>query len=154
MVCGCATSYRWQPAGQALPPGAYETVEQRRWAHLFVFGLIGRSFVDLRDVCPGPLGEGLRTGPTLETILVSVFSVGIYTPVEHRFTCILPPPGPPLVPPAIQAPPSDPPAPLQKGGHTSQELAPIQDPDLEGLEDLVDSEDTGSAPELPAPEEP
>lgn len=154
MVCGCATSYRWQPAGQALPPGAYETVEQRRWAHLFVFGLIGRSFVDLRDVCPGPLGEGLRTGPTLETTLVSVFSIGIYTPVEHRFICIVPPPGPPLVPLAMQAPRPAPPAPLPDGEHPSQELEPIQDPALEEFEDIVDSEEADSAPELPSPEEP
>lgn len=104
VVSGCATSYRWPPGGAAVAPGTYQTVEQRRWAHLFVFGLIGRSYVDLRDVCPGPLGEGLRTGATLETTLVSLFSLGIYTPVEHRFTCLVPPPGPALVPQALRNP--------------------------------------------------
>lgn len=151
MVSGCATSYRWQPAGRTLPPGAYETVEQRRWAHLFVFGLMGDSVVDLRDVCPGPLGEALHTGPTFETILVSVFSFGLYTPVEHRFTCIVPPPGPPLVPLAFQAPPADAPAPTPESGHTP-DLA--KDSDLEPSADAVESEEAASAPELVPPEEP
>lgn len=110
LTCACTTSYTWRPARlpndkdprspepRVLPSGARPTVEQARWAHLFVFGLIGQSSVDLRDVCPGPVAERLRTGMTLPTTLVAAITLGVYTPLEHRFTCVVPPPGPLHIP--------------------------------------------------------
>ncbi len=107
-IGGCTTTYRWTP-GHGGPPGTRarstqtsgQTSEQSRWAHLFVFGLIGTSSVDLRDVCPGPVGAGLRTGMTFKTTLVSVLTLGIYTPLEHRFSCVIPPPGPLTIPKVV-----------------------------------------------------
>lgn len=103
-TCGCTTTYRWKP-GHVGPPGtkapSAQTAEQSRWAHLFVFGLIGTSSVDLRDVCPGPVAAGLRTGTTLGTTLVSVITLGVYTPLEHRFSCVIPPPGPLTIPKVV-----------------------------------------------------
>ncbi|NLE87070.1 MAG: hypothetical protein GX607_11805 [Myxococcales bacterium] len=103
-TCGCTTTYRWTP-GHVGPPGtrarSMQTSEQTRWAHLFVFGLVGTSSVDLRDVCPGPVGAGLRTGMTFKTTLVSILTLGIYTPLEHRFSCVIPPPGPLTIPKVV-----------------------------------------------------
>lgn len=116
-TCACTTSYRWKP-GRLGPPGtkaaSMATSEQSRWAHLFLFGLIGASSVDLRDVCPGPVAAGLRTGTTVETTLVSLITLGVYTPLEHRFTCVIPPPGPLTIPKVVL-----------------EETAPLQ-PELEG----------------------
>jgi hypothetical protein len=130
LTCACTTDYTWRPArlpgAQAAPTpdprglasGVRPTVEQARWAHLFVFGLIGQGSVDLRDVCPGPVAERLRTGMTLPTTLVAVITLGVYTPLEHRFTCIVPPPGPLHIPRV-----------------TLEETAPLQREEEEGFPD-------------------
>jgi len=38
---------------------------------------------------------------TFKTTLVSILTLGIYTPLEHRFSCVIPPPGPLTIPKVV-----------------------------------------------------
>ncbi len=72
---GCAASL---PA--AAPP-------HQHWVPGYVFGLWGKAELDVRDDCPTTGAESVRIGTTWSTLLVSVATLGAYTPREVRVQC-------------------------------------------------------------------
>lgn len=191
LTSACTTSYVWRPGrlerdtassddaagapaqdpSRSLPSGSARpsepldlrgTVEQTRWAPSFLFGLIGRSFVDVRDVCPGPVAQRLRTGITVPTFLVSVVTLGVYTPIEHRFECVIPPPGPLFIPRVTleESAPLEPEEPLFETFAEEQappeRAVPLEDripaDDDETLEEEELDGATADAPGLPDPD--
>ena len=56
------------------------------WTSFFVFGLVGTEHVDVREYCRGAVAE-VRTGANAGTVVVSVVTLGIYTPRKVYVTC-------------------------------------------------------------------
>ncbi len=59
----------------------------RHWVPAYVLGIWGKAELDVRDDCPTTGAAGVFIGPTWQTILVSVGTVGLYTPREVRVYC-------------------------------------------------------------------
>jgi hypothetical protein len=59
----------------------------RHWAPAYVFGIWGKADLDARDDCPTSGAADVFIGPTWQTILVSVGTLGMYTPREVRIRC-------------------------------------------------------------------
>ena len=74
-MLGCA------PARPAAEP------VREHWVPGYAFGIWGRSELDLRDDCPTTGAARVRIGPTWSTLLVSVLTLGIYTPREVIVHC-------------------------------------------------------------------
>ena len=72
--------------GCAAPPPA-ATPAHEHWVPGYVFGLWGKADLDVRDDCPTTGAESVRIGITWSTLLVSVITVGMYTPREVRVHC-------------------------------------------------------------------
>ncbi|HEY4103111.1 MAG TPA: hypothetical protein VGM44_04440 [Polyangiaceae bacterium] len=70
-------------------PRAAEPVREH-WVPGYVFGIWGRSELDARDDCPSTGVARLRIGPTLPTLLVSLATLGMYTPREVVVHCRAP----------------------------------------------------------------
>ena len=66
----------------SIPPGSQ--VEQ--WTDHYLFGLIGHEEVDVRLFCPGEVAS-IRTGGNVATDLVTVLTLGIYSPRKVYVTC-------------------------------------------------------------------
>jgi hypothetical protein len=60
------------------------------WVPGFAFGLYGKAELDVRDDCPSTGAASIRIGTTWSTLLVSVVTLGIYTPREVRVQCKAP----------------------------------------------------------------
>jgi hypothetical protein len=78
LCCSCATT-----TGAALPP-------REHWVPGYVFGLWGKAELDVRDDCPVTGADSVRIGVTWSTLLVSLLTVGMYTPREVRVQCRAP----------------------------------------------------------------
>lgn len=65
------------------------------WTDFYVFGLVGDERIDASRTCPGGVAR-VRTGANFVTGLVSVVTIGIYTPRKVYLTCYPPPLAPPL----------------------------------------------------------
>lgn len=75
LALGCAESPPpAAPASSHLIPG-------------YVFGIWGKAELDVRDDCAETGARSIRVGPTWNTLLVSVISLGMYTPREIRVQC-------------------------------------------------------------------
>ena len=59
------------------PPAGEEHSE---YESFFLIGLVGESDVDIRDHCESGRASGVQTGGNVGTTLISVLTVGIYTP--------------------------------------------------------------------------
>jgi Bor protein len=57
------------------------------WVPAYVFGIWGKSELDVRDDCPDAGASRIRIGATWSTFLVSVVTLGIYTPREVIVRC-------------------------------------------------------------------
>lgn len=57
------------------------------WTNFYVFGLVGDERVDVRPFCPGGEVAAVQTGGNFATGLVSVVTIGIYTPRKVYVTC-------------------------------------------------------------------
>jgi len=57
------------------------------WAPAYVFGIWGKAEHDVRDDCPSRGASGVRIGATWSTLLVSVVTLGMYTPREVEVRC-------------------------------------------------------------------
>ncbi|HEY3667064.1 MAG TPA: hypothetical protein VGL19_13725 [Polyangiaceae bacterium] len=75
LSCSCAATRT-----SALPP-------REHWVPGYVFGLWGKAELDVRDDCPVTGAENVRIGVTWSTLLVSLVTVGMYTPREVRVEC-------------------------------------------------------------------
>jgi hypothetical protein len=68
---------------RALTPAT----RQVQWRHRFVAGLVGDGDVDARAFCPDGRVAQVRTGGSLATSLVTIFTLFIYSPREVFVTC-------------------------------------------------------------------
>jgi hypothetical protein len=57
------------------------------WASYFVVGLIGKNDVDVRDHCKSGRASEIETGTDFGTLVVSLLTIGIYTPRRVLVTC-------------------------------------------------------------------
>lgn len=78
LCCCCATT-----TAAAAPP-------HEHWVPGYVFGLWGKAELDVRDDCPVTGADSVRIGVTWSTLLVSLVTVGMYTPREVRVQCHAP----------------------------------------------------------------
>ena len=67
-----------------LPPANEPTREH--WVPGYGFGIWGKGELDVRDDCPAGAAR-VRIGATWSTLLVSVATLGIYTPHEVIVHC-------------------------------------------------------------------
>lgn len=81
---------------------AYPKVQTaERWTDFFLFGLVGEENIDAHAVC-GDQIAAVRTGGNVGTDVVSIITLGIYTPRKIYVTCAAPVPAV-AVPPAEEA---------------------------------------------------
>ena len=59
----------------------------RHWVPGYVFAIWGKAELDVRDDCPTTAAASVRVDTTWTTLLVSVVTLGMYTPREVRVTC-------------------------------------------------------------------
>jgi len=60
---------------------------QAHWVSSYVLGVWGTAEFDVREDCPSGIAESVRVGPTWATVLVSVGTLGLYTPREVIVHC-------------------------------------------------------------------
>jgi hypothetical protein len=77
--CYRATFYR--------DPSVSKGETHDEWTNFYVFGLVGSEKVDVRPFCPGGDVAAVQTGGNFVTGLVSVVTIGIYTPRKVYVTC-------------------------------------------------------------------
>ncbi len=77
---GCHATFR---EGE-LPKGAEQ---KTAFSHHYLFGLVGGSHVDIRDLCGSQATLEVRSGANLLTVGASVLTLGIYTPRRVRVSC-------------------------------------------------------------------
>ena len=69
----------------ATPAASAPTREH--WVPGYVLGIWGKGELDVRDDCPATGAARVRIGATWSTLLVSVVTLGIYTPHEVIVHC-------------------------------------------------------------------
>jgi hypothetical protein len=60
---------------------------REHWVPGYVLGIWGKGELDVRDDCPAAGAARVRIGATWATLLVSVVTLGIYTPHEVIVHC-------------------------------------------------------------------
>jgi hypothetical protein len=68
-------------------PEAVRGEEHDRWTSFFIFGLVGEQTLDVRQFCPDGRVAEVETSANFLTGLVSVVTLGIYTPRKVYVTC-------------------------------------------------------------------
>jgi hypothetical protein len=61
--------------------------EHDEWTSFFVFGLVGEQSLDVKHFCPDGRFAEIQTGANLLTGVVSIVTIGIYTPRKVYVTC-------------------------------------------------------------------
>lgn len=61
--------------------------EQDTWTDFFIFGLVGTESFDVQEFCGGTKPAEVRTGGNFATGLVSMVTLGIYTPRKVYVKC-------------------------------------------------------------------
>ena len=61
--------------------------EHDEWTSFFVFGLVGEQNLDMHQFCPDGRVAEVQTGANFLTGLVSLVTIGIYTPRKVYVTC-------------------------------------------------------------------
>ena len=77
LVLGCASA----PARGATAP------IHDHWLPGYVFGIWGKSELDVRDDCPSTGAASVRIGASWGTLAVAALTLGVYTPREVRIRC-------------------------------------------------------------------
>jgi len=83
-----------------IDPNAVRGAEHDEWTDFFLFGLVGTEEYDVRQFCRGPVAM-VRTGANFGTGVVSLVTLGIYTPRKVYVTCAAAP-GVAKLPPGVQ----------------------------------------------------
>ena len=73
------------PACATPPPARAPT--RNHWLPGYVFGIWGKAELDVRDDCPTTGAARIRVGATWSTLLVSLATLGLYTPREVTVHC-------------------------------------------------------------------
>jgi hypothetical protein len=68
-------------------PSAVAGARHERWSDFFIYGLVGSEHFDVRDFCGQDAVAEIRTGANFATGLVSLVTIGIYTPHKVYITC-------------------------------------------------------------------
>ena len=89
LTAGCykATFYR--------DPQVTSGDRHEEWTHFYLFGLVGSEVIDVRRYCPPDSVAVVRTGANAGTGIISVITLGIYTPHKVYVTCAAPLPAQP-----------------------------------------------------------
>jgi hypothetical protein len=61
--------------------------EYAAWVNGFAFGTLGSRSLDVRDVCPSGVAKGVAVEQTPVTAVLTVVSIGFYTPRQLRIRC-------------------------------------------------------------------
>ncbi|HEX2677211.1 MAG TPA: hypothetical protein VHM19_11240 [Polyangiales bacterium] len=69
-----------------VAPKTAAGIEHDEWNDFFLFGLIGDPKYDTRQACSGAIAK-VRTAGNVGTGLLSLFTIGIYTPRKVYVTC-------------------------------------------------------------------
>jgi hypothetical protein len=69
------------------PRSAAGAHPQRTYIHFYLFGVIGDSQLDVRNWCTNGHAHAVRTSASIGTVLVSVGTLGIYTPRLVEIQC-------------------------------------------------------------------
>jgi len=85
-TCAARFGLCWLLLGCAAQRPAAEPTREH-WVPSYAFGIWGRSELDTRDDCPGTGAARVRVGTTWSTLLVSIATLGIYTPREVIVHC-------------------------------------------------------------------
>jgi hypothetical protein len=67
------------------PPAQAPT--RNHWLPGYVFGIWGKAELDVRDDCPTAGAARIRVGATWSTLLVSLVTLGLYTPRQVTVHC-------------------------------------------------------------------
>jgi hypothetical protein len=68
-------------------PDVVRGEEHDQWTNFFIFGLVGEQDLDVHQFCPGGRIAEVQTGGNFLTGLVSLVTIGIYTPRKVYVTC-------------------------------------------------------------------
>ncbi len=68
-------------------PSAVRGETHEEWSDFYVFGLVGTEHFDVSQFCKDGQAAMVRTGGNFGTGLVSVITIGIYTPRKVYVTC-------------------------------------------------------------------
>jgi hypothetical protein len=68
-------------------PEAVRGVEHDAWVDYFIFGLVNDQTFDTHQFCPDGRIAQVQTGANFGTGLVSILTIGIYTPRKVYVTC-------------------------------------------------------------------
>jgi hypothetical protein len=68
-------------------PNAVAGARHERWSDFFILGLVGHEHFDVRDFCDQDEVAEVRTGGNFATGIVSLVTIGIYTPRKVYVTC-------------------------------------------------------------------
>jgi hypothetical protein len=72
-------------------PQAVPGAQHDEWTDFFLFGLVGSETLDVRRFCPPHQVASMRTGANVGTGVISVLTIGIYTPRKVYVTCAVSP---------------------------------------------------------------
>lgn len=68
-------------------PSAVKGVERDQWLDFFVFGIVGEQNLDIKQFCADGRVAEVQTHGNFGTGVVSVLTIGIYTPRKVTVTC-------------------------------------------------------------------
>ncbi|HTO95803.1 MAG TPA: hypothetical protein VMK66_02060 [Myxococcales bacterium] len=68
-------------------PGAVKGVEQDKWLDFWFWGLVNEQNVDVEQFCPEGKVAQVVTGGNFGTGIVSLLTIGIYSPRKVWVTC-------------------------------------------------------------------
>src|SRR5438045_482160 len=68
-------------------PEAIKGVQQDKWVDFFIFGLVNEQTFGTHEFCPGGRIAQVQTGGNFGTGIVSLLTLGIYTPRKVWVTC-------------------------------------------------------------------
>jgi hypothetical protein len=71
----------------ACAPRQVRPNEYSAWTNGFVYGLIGSSSLDVRDVCTSGSARRVAVEQSGATTLLTLVSLGLYTPRKVRIHC-------------------------------------------------------------------
>ena len=81
-ICGCALSACATGNSRGALAASHD-----HWLPGYVLGIWGKAELDVRDDCPKTGAASVRGGSTWTTLVVTVVTLGIYTPREVRVQC-------------------------------------------------------------------
>jgi hypothetical protein len=68
-------------------PNAVKGVEHDQWLDFWIFGLVNEQNIDVKQFCPDGRVAQVVTGGNFATGIVSVLTIGIYSPRKVYVTC-------------------------------------------------------------------